>query len=336
MREGGEHLGRRWSIILAGGDGVRMQPVVKRWLGRTIPSHYCRFFGARSLFQHTLDRVTCVTSPARTLVVVGRGHQEAWAQIGPRNPGMVLVQPRNAGTAAGLFLPLTYIRARDPAGTVLIAPANQFVYPEDRLLGEILYALRAAEKAPAKVIVLAARPDGPERDYGWIKPDQELLRFGLRSIRAVNTFLHKPEPRLARLAYASGALWHTGIMAAQVETLWRLGRRVLPEMMMLFERLGAAINSPEEPHVLRDIYERMPVQSLSRDLLAPVPRAAAVMEMQGVSWSDWSHPERIMKTLMRLGQDRASVMPHLRAAVTEYQSAQPFDIAMAHHTMNDR
>lgn len=330
MREAGEHLGRRWSIILAGGDGVRMQPVVQRWLGLRVPHHYCRYLGTRSLFQHTLDRTVCVTSPARTVVVVGRGHQEAWAQIGRRNPGMVLVQPRNVGTAAGLFLPLTYIRARDPKGTVLIAPANHFVYPEDRLLGEILYALRAAEKLPTKVVLLAARPDGPDHEYGWIKPHHELVRIGLRSIRSVNTFLNNAEPDLARLAYASGALWHTGIMAASVETWWNLGRRVLPEMMRLFERLGEVINTPREPQALRDIYARMPVRSFSRDLLAAVPGVAAVMEMQGVWWSDWNHPERIMKTLTRLGRDTASVMPHLRAAVAERQSAQTLDIAMAH------
>ena len=321
MREGGDPLGRRWSIILAGGDGVRMQPVVKRWLGSTIPNHYCRILGTRSLFQHTVDRMVCLTSPARMLVVVGRGHQEAWAQIGRRNPGMVLVQPRNAGTAAGLFLPLTYIRARDPRGTVLIAPANHFVYPEDRMPGELLYAVRAAEQLPAKVVVLGARPDDPDSEYDWIKPDRELVRLGLRPIRAVKTFLHIPEPPLARLAYASGALWHTGIMAAQVETLWNLGRKILPEMMMLFERLGEVINTPKEPQVLRDIYECMPVRSLWRDLLVPLPASASVLEMQGIWWSDWSHPERIMKTLTRMGQDTASVMPHLRAAVAEFQSA---------------
>ena len=335
MGDAGDHLGRRWSIILAGGDGVRMQPVVTRWLGRTMPNHYCRYLGTRSLFQHTLDRMLCVTSPARSLVVVGRGHHEAWAQIGRRNPGMVLVQPRNAGTAAGVFLPLTYIRARDPKATVVMAPANQFVYPEDRLLGEILYAVRAVEKLPAKVVGLAARPDGPDSEYGWIKADRELIRLGLRSIRAVNTVLHRPDPQLARLAYASGALWQTGIMAAHVETWWNLGRSVLPDMMRLFERLGEAIDTPKEPQVLREIYERMPVRSLSRDLLAAVPGATAVMEMHGVWWSDWSHPERIMRTLMRLGRETASVMPHLRAAVAAVPSAQALDTAMAHRTMDD-
>ena len=106
--------------------------------------------------------------------------------------------------------------------------------------------------------------------------------------------------------------------------------------MRLFERLDEAINTPKEPQVLRDIYERMPVRSLSRDLLAAAPDAIAVMEMQGVWWSDWSHPERIMRTLMRLGRETASVMPHLRAAVAAVPSAQALDIAMAHRSMDDR
>lgn len=109
---------------------------------------------------------------------------------------------------------------------------------------------------------------------------------------------------------------------------------MLPEMMRFFERLAEAINTPKEPQVLRDIYERMPIRSFSRDLLAAAPGATAVMEMQGVWWSDWSQPERIMTTLLRLGRDTASVMPHLRTAVAECSSGQALDLAMAHRAMD--
>lgn len=81
-----EPQGRRWSIVLAGGEGVRMQPAVRRWFGRTIPKQYCRFIGTRSLFQHTLDRTMQFTGPARTVVVVGRGQQDAWRIDTPKEP----------------------------------------------------------------------------------------------------------------------------------------------------------------------------------------------------------------------------------------------------------
>jgi len=320
MRELSEPGGRRWSIVLAGGEGVRMQPAIRRWLGRTIPKQYCRFIGTRSMFQHTLDRTMQFTSPARTAVVVGRGQQEAWAQIGERDPGMVLVQPGDADTAPGIFLPLTYIRACDPKATVVISPSDHFVFPEERFLGEVIYAIRAAEKLATRVVLLAARPRGPETDYGWIRPGEDLACFGARPVRAVKTFLEKPEPALAELAYRSGALWSTFVMAGKVETFWSLARRVLPKMMALFERLGDAIDTPKEPEILRTIYERMPHLNFSRDLLAHAPEDTAVMEMKGVWWSDWGSPDRIVETLTRFGADCAPAVEHLRAAAAEERS----------------
>ena len=312
--------GRRWSIVLAGGEGVRMQPAIRRWLGRTIPKQYCRFIGTRSMFQHTLDRTMQFTSPARTVVVVGRGHRKAWEQIGERDPGMVLVQPGNADTAPGIFLPLTYIRARDPKGTVVISPSDHFVFPEARLLSEVVYAIRAAEKLATRLLLLAARPAAPETDYGWIQPGDDLAWFGARSVRAVKTFVEKPEPALAELAYRSGALWNTFMMVGNVETIWNLGRRVLPKMMDLFERLGEAIDTPKEPEILRTIYAQMPRLNFSRDFLAHAPGDTAVMEMKGVWWSDWGSPDRIVETLTRLGAGSTPPAEYLRAAAAGERS----------------
>jgi hypothetical protein len=48
--------GQVWSIVLAGGEGERIKPLVQRWLGRHRPKQYCSFVGTRSMFQPTLDR----------------------------------------------------------------------------------------------------------------------------------------------------------------------------------------------------------------------------------------------------------------------------------------
>ncbi|MBS0171024.1 MAG: hypothetical protein JSR62_11770 [Nitrospira sp.] len=263
-----------------------MQPAFSHRLGRMVPQQYGRLLGTRSKFQHTLDRTMQVISPARMVVVMARGHREVWAQIGARGPGLVLVQPRNLGTASGIFLSLTYIRARDPDATVLISPSGHVVFPEERYLREVLYAMRAAERLITKPVLLASRPDGPQADYGWIMPDRQLVSFGTRSIRAVKTFIERPEPPLAQLAYASGALWNTFIMTGKVEAFWNLGRRVLPKMMTFFEGLTEAIDTPKEAEVLRMMYERMPCLSFSRDLLEQAPGETAVMEMSGLWWSD--------------------------------------------------
>ena len=50
-----------------------------------------------------------VASPARTVVVLARGHPEAWAQISAQDPGIVLVQPAILARPQGFFS-LTYVR----------------------------------------------------------------------------------------------------------------------------------------------------------------------------------------------------------------------------------
>jgi mannose-1-phosphate guanylyltransferase len=54
--------GNLWSIVLAGGDGVRTKTFIRTWLGHEKPKQYCVFVGSRSMFQHTLDRAARLTS----------------------------------------------------------------------------------------------------------------------------------------------------------------------------------------------------------------------------------------------------------------------------------
>jgi hypothetical protein len=65
----GAERGNVWSIVLAGGDGVRTKEFIRRWLGHEKPKQYCTFVGSRSMFQHTLDRTDRLTPWERVVVV---------------------------------------------------------------------------------------------------------------------------------------------------------------------------------------------------------------------------------------------------------------------------
>jgi mannose-1-phosphate guanylyltransferase len=41
-----------WSLVLAGGSGERLKPMIQKWLGRDRPKQYCVFVGTRSMFEH--------------------------------------------------------------------------------------------------------------------------------------------------------------------------------------------------------------------------------------------------------------------------------------------
>lgn len=302
-----------WSIVLAGGDGGRIRGFIQRWLGRPRPKQYCAFVGERSLFQHTLDRASALCRQEHIVTLVAREHRrEAWSQLEGRSAGTVLMQPKNCDTAAGIYLSLTYVRARDPQATVVIYPSDHFVYPEHRFLSSVHRAVWTVEWLPDRLVFLGVCPDRLELDYGWITPGEKLDGSAKYRIHAVGSFVDQPTVAQADAALAGGALWNTCVVAAKADTLWQLGWQVFPDLMERFERLSSSIGTPQEVQALNEIYQDMPAHNLFSELLQRVPDRAAVIEVDGVLWSDWGKPEQIAHTLRRIGRQPAFPLDCLR------------------------
>lgn len=295
-----------WSIVLAGGEGTRLAPMIKQWLGEDRPKQYCTFTGTRSMLQHTVDRADCLAVPEQRVTVVGAHHaEEATRQLQQRG-GRLVLQPTNRDTAAGVYLPLTYVRAADPDATVAIYPSDHFIHPEEEFIEAVRHAVLALELLPDRVVMVGIRPEGHELEYGYIKLDRHLGGYGAHSLWSVGQFLEKPDPQAVQ-ALGDDVLWNTMIIIAKVKTLWSLGMKVLPSMMRLFETFQPAIGSPRERQVLERLYERMPVRNFSSDLLEQAWHRVAALEVSGVEWNDWGRPERITESLRQIG--KAPVFP---------------------------
>jgi len=299
------------SIILAGGEGERLRSLTERWLGHHKPKQYCTFVGRRSMFQHTHDRADQISVPERKLTVIGQNHKsEAHSQLVTTNAGSVIPQPKNCDTAVGIFLALTHIRAQDPNATVIIFPSDHFVYPEDRFIELAKTAAQAARQMEHRLFLLGALPDRPEPEYGWIEPGHDLAWINGHRVRAAKGFREKPAPERCLQSMAGGALWNTLILAARLETLWKMGWTCFPEVMRLFEAYGESIAASEGPSVLEAIFEVMPTRNFSTHLLERVPSQVAVVEMKGVLWCDWGRPDRILETLSHVGKRPAFSLAH--------------------------
>ncbi|MDN5943175.1 MAG: hypothetical protein L0H94_14955, partial [Nitrospira sp.] len=295
-----------------GGDGVRTKEFIRRWLGYEKPKQYCTFVGSRSIFQHTLDRAARLTPWEYVVVVAARHHQdEVRIQLDGRPVGMVLLQPKNADTAAGIFLPLTYILARDPQAMVVIYPSDHFISPEDPFLSMVDQAVQGSTGLGGRPVLLAVKPDSLELEYGWITPGSVLGRIGETDLHAVDAFFEKPDEGRARKARATGSLWNTLVCVAKGTALWDLGRQCVPEMMALFEQLKTAIDTAEEFRVLEAIYDAMPRRNFSSHIIQRVPERFALLEMRDVLWSDWGNPERILSGLEKFGKRPATAQDPL-------------------------
>jgi mannose-1-phosphate guanylyltransferase len=151
-------------------------------------------------------------------------------------------------------------------------------------------------------MLIGARANSPEQDYGWICPGSEIWRGGQYSAYAVKRFQEKPLKTDAVDAMARGGLWNTFIIVVKANTLWQLGWNYSPETMYMFVRLFHAIGSDRENDVLEAIYKNMPSQNFSTGLLSHATDNIGVMPMNDVFWSDWGSEKRIVETLVKMGK----------------------------------
>lgn len=87
-----------WAIVLAGGEGVRLRPLVRELCGEERPKQFAKIVGSKSLLGHTIERVGLEIPPACTVIVTCRAHSEYMAEeFAGTPPHAVLVQPRDWG-----------------------------------------------------------------------------------------------------------------------------------------------------------------------------------------------------------------------------------------------
>lgn len=295
-----------WSIILAGGEGERTRPFIERWLGYPKPKQYCTFVGNRSMLQHTLDRADCLGAPHQKITVVAQSHQGfAGETLEGQRAGQVILEPNYCGTAPGMFLPLTYVRAWDPTATVVIFPSDHFVFPENRFLEMVRRAISGSRIFQDRLLVLGVRPTHLQLDYGWMNVGGVLGWSGGSCVRQVDSFIEQLDHVQALNAMAKGALWNTSVIVGKVSTFWKLGWQYVPVIMERFERLGKAIGSTHEGRMLRQLYQKMPILDVSSELLQRIPERLGMIELEDVLWSDWEGSDRICDMLNVLGKEPA-------------------------------
>jgi len=300
---------RTWVIVLAGGEGTRIQPLIRRCLGFSCPKQYFTFCGKRSMLENTVDRAARLVGPERVFTVIGKGHRRFLRHQNIQ--GTVIEQPTSRGTGAGVFLPATHILAQDPEAKVLIFPSDHFVSPKSEFLDQVNHARECVDQLDDKLILMAAVPDLPETDYGWVEPGAGLPALngnGTTVIHEVRSFREKPCAEEARKCFERGYLWNTMIIAARLHALWRLGRQILPDVIEKFESFGQAHarqtgkSKREERAAVARLYRSIPSFDFSSAFLTQAAGHCAVMPLNGILWSDWGRPERVFDSLRRIGR----------------------------------
>ena len=292
----------RWAVILAGGDGTRLQSMTRAITGDNRPKQFVPVIGGSTLLNQTRRRVALSFEPNRTMIVLTQKHRRFYESLAGEIPGnLLLEQPANKGTAPAILYALMRVAARSPKAVVALFPSDHFFADDEEFMSHIDVAIDAVEIQPETVMLLGITPIAPETEYGWIEPQPSILAGAQKSITRVSKFWEKPSLNLATSLMERGCLWNSFVMVGRVDALLRMTRAAMPEMYAAFAAITSTFETATEHNALAELYSHIEDANFSHQVLAVRPEDLMVMRVGDVGWSDLGEPNRVLSALARIG-----------------------------------
>lgn len=297
-----------WALVLAAGDGRRLQALTTAPSGISVPKQFCSLYEGPSLLQEALGRALAVAPERQTCAVVAEQHRRWWEGMLSSLPAPnVIVQPQNRGTAIGILLPLLHILSRDPEARVVLLPSDHHVRQETLLTSAIRDALEGLQGRCHESVLLGLTPEDPDPDLGYILPGRGDGRGAFR----VRRFVEKPSPAVARELIAAGGLWNAFIIVSPAAALLDLFLARIPEVV---SRMRLARERDEETGshraAMTELYDRLPSLDFSRDIIAGQESALRTLPVPSCGWSDLGTPKRVAEALSRHARPKPAVRVH--------------------------
>jgi mannose-1-phosphate guanylyltransferase len=301
--------GQVWAIVLAGGEGVRLRPVMRELFGDERPKQYAPLTGPASLLRQTLDRVARLIPLERTVIVSHQHHSRYIArEIGIGPDPQVLYQPQDRGTGAAVLFAAHFIQQRDHGATVAVFPSDHFILEEAAFMAHVAEVIGFVERHPERLVLVGARPTGPEPEYGWIKPGERLGDVKDGPVRRVRGFWEKPDMDKAQQCLDAGWLWNTLVFAVKAGTLIDAGWEFLPIFLERLARSAAFAGTEHEAWAIRQAYALAPTTDFSKSLLQDCPPFLAVSQLPPMTWSDLGTPSRLDRIFGTGGHRQPSIL----------------------------
>lgn len=270
-----------WAVVPAGGSGTRLWPLSRA----TRPKFLLALFGERSLLQQTVDRITPLAPPGRTLVVCGPAHAAPVARQLPALPeGNVLVEPAPRGSGPAIALATAIIARRDPEAIVGSFAADHEVMDLVAFEAAVTTAIAAARDG--WLVTIGLTPTRPETGFGYIERTDEVVAdvASGRAYRAAR-FVEKPDQETAEAYIASGRfLWNASMFVWRAQAMLEEFARLQPELYAGVSRIADVWGAPEQDRVTAEVWSTLPESTIDQGIFERAGRVAVVPAAFG--WSD--------------------------------------------------
>ncbi|MCI0708387.1 MAG: hypothetical protein L0Y80_12985 [Ignavibacteriae bacterium] len=289
----------RWGIIMAGGEGKRLQQFLRNEYHIERPKQYYALLGERSMLRQTIDRASMLIPKSQLLTVINERHRPfAEVELADREPESVIAQPVNRETAPGILLPLLHIIKRDPDAVVALFPTDHFIVEENYFMEHVRAAFVFAERLPEFLVTLGVTPNRVQPGYGWIQQEDLISTDAEMSMYSVKSFWEKPNAEITQELYTQGCLWNTLTLVGSAARFLDHFEKLQRDLYRTFLPLRNAIGTQREAAVTAQVFHAIPTVNFSHGILERIAQHLGVVPVHHVYWNDWGDEARVREDLL--------------------------------------
>lgn len=264
-------------LIMCGGVGTRLWPLSRE----DRPKQFINLFGQRSTFQETVLRVVNPQLFEPPVVVTGATYralvQSQLEEIGCQADILLESARRDSGPA--IAAGAVFAARRGPRSVVLALAADHIVQNAAAFVAACAASFKAS--LAGYIVTFGVKPERPATEYGYISSGGVIDG----PVRAVTSFVEKPDLATATRYVQDGYLWNSGNFMFRADTLLDEYRAVDADSI---EAVTQAVDEAERDQAFvslnRHSFERAKPISIDYAVMERTTRAAVIPVAFG--WSD--------------------------------------------------
>jgi mannose-1-phosphate guanylyltransferase len=281
------------AFVLAGGDGTRLQSLTHQIDGDGRPKQFSKIFGGKSLLTHTRERLRSIFAEDQVAFVVTRSHERFYSsELADVDASRILAQPSNRGTGVAIIAALLKLVKSEPGGIVGFFPSDHYFADDSAFATTVQSAIEVSRQNPDSIVLVGAKPQWPEVEYGWIEPGAALTSVGGKPLFNVNRFWEKPPLAEARQLMKTGGLWNTFVTIGHGSAFLKLLTDTVPSEV---SEVSRALTQEDAGATYRDLK----AIDFSKHVLSQNHRQLLVMQDDVSGWADLGNPRRVIEALSR-------------------------------------
>lgn len=267
-----------YGVIMAGGSGTRFWPLSRK----KTPKQLLNLSGNGVMINEAIDRITPTIDKENIFIVTNTEQVEKMKELvedGIREDH-ILAEPSARNTSACIGYAAMEIIKKYGDGIMCIFPSDHYIKYEAEFNKVLAKAIEAAETQD-KLVTIGIKPTFPSTGYGYINFDKK----DVSEVKSVQSFVEKPNYETAVKYLKSGDyLWNSGMFVWKASTILDNFKRFIPKVNNAIEKIGEAMNTPDEKAVIQEIYPT--IQSISIDY-GVMERSDDVVVLAGdFGWND--------------------------------------------------